>query len=53
MNPAPQPKTDRAARLFPESEYLQREWRRAVAVVRKTRRGYLLDRPVPKQEKPQ
>jgi hypothetical protein len=45
----PQP-IDRAARLFPESEYLQREWRRAVAVVRRTSRGWLLDKPIARQE---
>ncbi len=48
MNPAPQQQQDRAAWLFPESEYLQREWRRAVGVVRKTSRGWLLDKPVKK-----
>lgn len=50
MNPAPQQQQDRAAWLFPESEYLQREWRRAVATVRKTKRGWLLDRPATKKE---
>jgi hypothetical protein len=41
---------DRAAWLFPESEYLQREWRRAIQTVRGTSRGWLLDKPVTKQE---
>ena len=35
----------RAARLYPESAYLQREWMRAVALVRRTSGGWLLDRP--------
>lgn len=38
----------RAIRLFPESQFLQDEWRRAVGVVRKTSRGWLLDKPVKK-----
>lgn len=37
-----------AARLYPESAYLQAEWVRAVAVVRATSRGWLLDKPVQK-----
>lgn len=37
-----------AARLYPDSTYLQAEWVRAVRVVRGTSRGWLLDRPVPK-----
>ena len=36
----------RAARLWPESEYLQREWLRAVSVVRKSPRGWLIERQV-------
>lgn len=35
----------RAARLWPDNPDLQLRWLRAVAVVRKTRRGWLLDRP--------
>ena len=46
------PKTDGlqelAARLYPESAYLQAEWVRAVGVVRGTSRGWLLDKPVPR-----
>lgn len=34
----------RAARLWPENPYLQLRWLRAVAMVRKTRRGWVLDR---------
>lgn len=41
----------RAARLYPDSHYLQEEWRRAVAVVRSTSRGWLLDRPAVRQER--
>jgi hypothetical protein len=40
----------RAARNYPDSEYLQSEWRRAVAVVRSTSRGWHLDRPVPRTQ---
>ncbi len=36
----------RAELLWPDSEALQREWLRAVGVVRRTRRGWLMDRPV-------
>ena len=39
----------RAERLYPDSEYLQREWRRAVAVVRSTKKGWLLEQPVEKK----
>lgn len=35
----------RAALLYPDSAYLQAEWQRAVAVVRATSRGWLLDKP--------
>ncbi len=42
------PMAQRAARLWPESPALQREWLRAVSVVRCTRRGWLLDQPQPK-----
>lgn len=37
-----------AARLYPDSAYLQAEWIRAVQVVRQSSRGWLLDRPTPK-----
>ncbi len=33
----------RARRNYPDDEYLQREWMRAVALVRKTKRGWVLD----------
>ncbi len=46
MTPRPIPLPERAARAYPRSEALQREWLRAVAVVRSTRRGWLLDQPV-------
>lgn len=42
----PKPLAAQAARLYPQSEALQREWMRAVTVVRRTRRGWLLDHPV-------
>lgn len=35
----------RAARLYPDSPYLQAEWLRAVRLVRSTSRGWLLDPP--------
>jgi len=35
----------RAALLYPDSTYLQAEWQRAVAVVRATSGGWLLDKP--------
>lgn len=36
----------RAARLWPDSDYLQREWLRAIAVVRRSSSGWLLDKQV-------
>jgi Arc/MetJ-type ribon-helix-helix transcriptional regulator len=36
----------RAIRLWPNNETMQREWLRAVGVVRSTSRGWLLDRRV-------
>lgn len=36
----------RASRLWPDSDYLQREWLRAVRVVRQTGGGWLLDRRI-------
>jgi hypothetical protein len=42
----PDPLLQRAQRLWPDSERNQREWLRAVRVVRSTSRGWLLDRPV-------
>lgn len=35
-----------AERLYPGNVYLQDEWRRAVAVVRSTRSGWLMDQKV-------
>jgi hypothetical protein len=35
----------RAERAYPDSEFLQREWLRAVGVVRRTTSGWLLDNP--------
>ena len=40
------PLAARAARLWPDSPRNQAEWLRAVAVVRKTSGGWLLDRKV-------
>lgn len=34
-----------AARLYPDSPFLQAEWMRAVQTVRTTTRGWLLDNP--------
>lgn len=48
----PQPRdhlAERAAALWPQSPELQRRWLRAVAVVRSTRRGWLLDKPQGRQ----
>ena len=49
---APQrdPLAERAAALWPESTDLQRRWMRAVQIVRNTRRGWLLERPVRRVE---
>ena len=35
----------RAAEIYPNSEALQREWVRAVRLVRKTPRGWVCDNP--------
>jgi hypothetical protein len=35
-----------AVRLYPDSAYLQREWMRAVGVVRRSTGGWLLERKV-------
>ena len=43
---APNPLWPRAQRNYPQSEYLQREWLRAVRVVRGSSRGWLLDQAV-------
>lgn len=36
-----------AWRLWPDNAYLREEWMRAIAIVRQTRRGWLLDLPHP------
>lgn len=41
--PVADPLLARAQRLWPDNDYLQREWLRAVRVVRNTRRGWLAD----------
>ena len=35
-----------AARLYPDSDYLQREWMRAVGIVSRSSGGWLLERKV-------
>ncbi len=42
----PDPLLERAKRLWPDSERNQREWLRAVGVVRRTSGGWLLERPL-------
>lgn len=37
---------ERAARNYPDSPYLQAEWRRAIGVVRATKGGWRLDNPI-------
>lgn len=46
----PTPLQERAALLYPGDDYLQREWLRAVAVVRSTRNGWHLDQPVERKQ---
>lgn len=36
----------RAIRLWPDNKVMQREWLRAVALVRSTKRGWVADDPV-------
>ena len=36
----------RAQLNYPDEDYLQREWLRAVGVVRRTTRGWRLDNPI-------
>lgn len=48
-DPLPDDLTQAAERLFPDSDYLQHEWQRAVGLVRSTSGGWLLDKPVTKQ----
>ncbi len=45
----PDPLLERAQRLWPDSERNQREWLRAVGVVRRTSGGWLLDKPLQRQ----
>lgn len=49
--PLPSDLSEAAARLYPQSQYLQAEWQRAVCVVRASPRGWLLDTRVSKQER--
>jgi len=42
------PLVQRAAKLWPDDPPMQFRWLRAVAVVRSTRRGWLLDRLQPR-----
>lgn len=44
------PLEQRAARLYPTSPYLQREWLRAISVVRSTRLCWKLDKPIKRGE---
>ena len=48
VQPSCDPMQARAKLNYPDSEINQAEWLRAVAVVRKTRIGWLLDRPLTK-----
>lgn len=41
-----------AAKLWPDNEYLQREWIRAVMVVRSTKRGWVAEDHCPRLEVP-
>ena len=43
------PLLSRAQRLWPDSERNQREWLRAVSIVRKTSRGWRLDNPLTRE----
>ena len=57
-HPHPAPNTElrrdqqRAARLWPDSPRNQREWLRAVAVVRRTSQGWLLERRITRSPQP-
>lgn len=42
------PMEQRAERIYPRNPRLQQEWLRAVAVVRATTTGWVLDRPIAK-----
>lgn len=44
------PLQQRAERLYPSNFYLQREWLRAITVVRSTRLGWKLDKPIKRGE---
>jgi hypothetical protein len=39
----------RAQRLYPNDDYLQTEWMRAVGVVRRTTNGWVCDNQVPRE----
>jgi len=45
----PDPLMARAERAYPDNEFLQREWLRAVDVVRRSKRGWRLDNPLGRQ----
>lgn len=51
MNAATTPLPALAERLWPEAPALQAEWLRAIAVVRATTRGWLLDKPIQAQRR--
>ena len=54
--PAPSPAlalAERAARNYPDSPALQQAWINAINMVRSTKRGWLLDKPITKQERTQ
>lgn len=44
---------ERAERNYPDSPTLQQAWINAVQLVRSTKRGWLLDKPITKQERTQ
>ena len=44
---------ERAARNYPDSPALQQAYINAVQLVRSTKRGWLLDKPITKQERTQ
>lgn len=45
-NPTGEALAERAQRLYPDKPALQAAWLRAIALVRSTSRGWLLDQPV-------
>ena len=48
--PQPQDLQARAERLWPNQTSLQERWLHAIARVRATSRGWLLDKPIARQE---